>query len=207
MSEARRARDVVKSFQLATFSARSFGATEALPIFIKRKEARGSLRAVMRTVHQVTVFEPTSLCQQVPPEYQKEVGEGLIEEQVKHFPQNPLAVDESMSDGKLLWGNTPSACRGQLQPSELLAEGEDLLINKNIQSVADKSKARACAATGSSDPGPTVSEPMRNQDPLEYALSVLRKEYHEDELDTYDLSAIEPFLPHSALRERQLTIA
>ncbi|KAK6909961.1 hypothetical protein I204_04878 [Kwoniella mangroviensis CBS 8886] len=115
-----------------------------------------------------------------------------------------------MLDGKLLWGNTPSAFRGQLQPSELLAEGEELLFGKSIQSVADRSRARACAATGNSNPGPTVSEHMRSQDPLEYALSILRKEYDEDELDTYDPLAIEPLLPHSALTalgERQLTMA
>ncbi|WWC94312.1 hypothetical protein V866_001154 [Kwoniella sp. B9012] len=117
---------------------------------------------------------------------------------------------ETMLDRKFLWGNTPSAFRGQLQPSELLAEGEDLLVNKNIQSVADKSRARACTVYGGSDPGPTVAEHMRSQDPPEYALSVIRKEYDEDELDAYDPEAYEPFLPHSALtalRERQSTIA
>ncbi|WVQ67542.1 uncharacterized protein L199_005742 [Kwoniella botswanensis] len=117
---------------------------------------------------------------------------------------------ESMLDKEILLGTTSQAFRSKFRPQELLIEGEKLLIDRGIQSVTDASRARACAACGGSDPGPTVSEYLRSQDPLKYALSVLKKEHDEDELDTSDPFAIEPFLPHSALpalRERQSTLA
>ncbi|WVW84047.1 hypothetical protein I302_106075 [Kwoniella bestiolae CBS 10118] len=124
------------------------------------------------------------------------------------YVKDPLVQSyiRSLGEPRSMIGHSPEAMRYIAGSAELLSNLKPFLNYKDRRSFSEASRLRACAASGESDPGPTVSEHYQSQNPYDYALSYLKEDGKNGQIDFDDPNTIDPFLPHQALaihRHRQ----